>query len=98
MVIHARTLHLLKHHCDIQQNFMCEWTTLDSSHMAHVAHTAMLVTICRASDGLALMRWQQYHAYVFDMEFVLYECFDFEQPGVYIAFFAMFFDMDLPSL
>jgi len=54
--------------------------------MAHVFRLPMLVMICRTADGLALQRWRQYHAYVFNMEFILYECYDFEQPGVYLAF------------
>ena len=70
----------------IQSHSMCEWTTFDSSPMAHFVHLPMMVMVCRTADAFVLQRWQQYHAYWFDYEFFLYEYYDFERPGVYVAF------------
>jgi len=56
--------------------------------MAHVVHVPMLVDLCRTADGLAVVRWRRYHAYVFDMEFILYEMFDAVETGLYRVFFC----------
>ena len=55
--------------------------------MAHVESLPMVVFIVRSLAGGGIERRRVYHAYVFDMEFILYECYDFEEPGAYVVFF-----------
>ena len=55
------------------------------SHMAHVESFPMVVFICRSAAGGGIERRRVYHAYAFDMELVLYECYDFEEPGAYVV-------------
>ena len=56
--------------------------------MAHVESVPMLVNLCQYCDGLAVVRWRAYHAYTFDMEFILYEMFDAVPTGLYRVFFC----------
>ena len=58
--------------------------------MAHPEFWPMVVFVCRSSDGMTIERRRVYHAYVFDMEIMLYECFELEQPGVYLVFFRYY--------
>ena len=55
--------------------------------MAHVESLPMMVFIVRSIAGGGIERRRVYHAFVFDMEFILYEGYSFEEHGAYVVFF-----------